>query len=258
MEKFPVDPTVEGKAESAFASEAVAPEPASASGVVSTAPAPASASAPRIIALDSEPVIHLCERDWRLAHLIRRLGPIEYYVSESGFANLAHSIIEQMLSTKVARTMDRRLRDLCGGQLAPEPLARLSVEEIRSIGVSQRKAENLHNLALTVSEEDLDALADLDDEEVLAWLKAIPGVGEWTANMFMIFQLERPDVLPVSDLTFRRAFEWLYGAPVDDANVQAVVCDLWRPWRSYAARYLYRALDEGLVGQGSAADVLGL
>ena len=221
--------------------------------------APGAASAtPTVIPLDSEPVRHLRERDWRMSRLIGRLGPIEYYVSESGFANLAHSIIEQMLSTKVAATMDRRLRELCGGQLAPEPLAALSVEQIRGIGVSQRKAENLHNLALTVTEEDLDALADLDDEGAEAWLKSIPGVGEWTANMFMIFQLQRPDVLPTSDLTFRRAFEWLYGASVEDAGVQTVVCDLWRPWRSYAARYLYRALDEGLVQQGSASEVLGV
>lgn len=212
----------------------------------------------KVISLDSEPVTHLHERDWRLAHLIDRLGPIEYYVSESGFANLAHSIIEQMLSTKVAATMDRRLRDLCGGELAPEPLAALSVEEIRSIGVSQRKAENLHNLALTVTEDDLTALADVSDEEARAWLVAIPGVGVWTADMFMIFQLERPDVLPLSDLSFRRAFEWLYGASVEDESVQTVVCDLWRPWRSYAARYLYQALNEGLTKQGSAVDVLGL
>ena len=220
--------------------------------------APGDAGTPTVIPLDSEPVRHLCERDWRMSRLIERLGPIEYYVSESGFANLAHSIIEQMLSTKVAATMDRRLRDLCGGRLAPEPLAALSVEQIRGIGVSQRKAENLHNLALTVTEEDLDALADLDDEAAEAWLMAIPGVGEWTANMFMIFQLQRPDVLPTSDLTFRRAFEWLYGASVEDTGVQTVVCDLWRPWRSYAARYLYRALDEGLMQQGSAPEVLGL
>ena len=212
----------------------------------------------KILATDSEPALHLRERDWRMGRLIERVGDIEYYVSESGFANLAHSIIEQMLSTKVAATMDRRLRDLCGGELAPEPLSKLTVEQIRGIGVSQRKAENLHNLALTVTEADLDALADLPDEEARAWLTAIPGVGTWTADMFMIFQLERPDVLPLSDLSFRRAFEWLYGAPVDDANVEAVVCDLWRPWRSYGARYLYQAQNMGLPRQGTAAEVLGL
>lgn len=212
----------------------------------------------KILATDSEPALHLRERDWRMGRLIERVGDIEYYVSESGFANLAHSIIEQMLSTKVAATMDRRLRDLCGGVLEPEPLAALTVEQIRGIGVSQRKAENLHNLALTVTEDDLDALADLPDEEARAWLVAIPGVGTWTADMFMIFQLERPDVLPLSDLSFRRAFEWLYGAPVDDENVQTVVCDLWHPWRSYGARYLYQAQNQGLVKQGTAAEVLGL
>ena len=212
----------------------------------------------RMIELDSEPIRHLCERDWRLARLIDRIGPIACYTSESGFSNLAHSIIEQMLSIKAAATIDARLRALCGGELAPEPLAALSVEQIRAVGVSQRKAQNLSYLAHHVTEEDLAALAELDDDAVAAWLMALPGVGVWTANMFMIFQLERPDVLPVSDLTFRRAFQWLYGAPAESADVQHVVCDLWRPYRSYAARYLYHALDLGLVDAGPAAEVLGL
>ena len=211
----------------------------------------------RVISAADVPVAHVCERDWRMAQLVRVIGPIEFYVSESGFANLAHSIIEQMLSIKAAATIDARLRDLCGGELAPEPLAALSVEQIRGVGVSRRKAENLHHLACTVTEADLDALATLPDAEVRAWLMALPGVGAWTADMFMMFQLERPDLLPVGDLTFRRAFEWLYGVPVEDANVQKVVCDLWRPYRSYAARYLYQALDTGLVAQGSAPEVLG-
>lgn len=211
-----------------------------------------------IIGLDDEPVVHLRERDWRLARLIERLGPIEHYRSESGFQNLAHSIIEQMLSVKAAATIEGRLRELCGGRVAPGPLAELSVEQIRSVGVSRRKAENLANLARTVSEEDLDALSGRSDEEVRAWLLALPGVGAWTCDMFMIFQLERPDVLPVGDLTFRRAFEWLYGAAVDDAGVRTVVCDLWRPYRSYAARYLYEALDEGLVAAAPARELLGL
>ena len=206
---------------------------------------------------DDEPVRYLCERDFRLRRLVGHTGEIEYYVSESGFANLAHSIIEQMLSVKVAATMERRLRELTGGELTPEALGRLSVEEIRGIGVSQRKADNLAWLAANVTEEDIASLADLGDEEVEEWLCSLPGIGEWTAHMFMLFSLERDDVLPKSDLTFRRSFEWLYGAPVDDAGVEAAVCDLWRPWRSYAARYLYHALDSGLVGSAPAGEVLG-
>ncbi|WP_294439460.1 DNA-3-methyladenine glycosylase [uncultured Slackia sp.] len=213
------------------------------------------ASTATIIDIDSPPVAHLRERDWRLARLIERIGSIECHASESGFANLAHSIIEQMLSTKVAATMDARLRDLCGGRIAPETLGALTVEEIRGIGVSKRKAECLANLARTVTERDLEALAGEDDETVHAWLTALPGIGEWTAHMFMLFHLNRPDVLPVSDLTFRKSFEWLYGAPVTDAGVRTVVCDLWRPYCSYAARYLYRALDLGLVVRGSAREV---
>ena len=221
---------------------------------MSTSPNPTTST----IGAESEPVAYLCERDWRLRKLVAHIGPIECYVSESGFANLAHSIIEQMLSVKVAATMESRLRALTGGALTPEALGALSVAQIRSIGVSQRKAENLHYLAHHVTEADIAALAGKGDEEVLAWLTALPGIGEWTAHMFMLFSLQRPDILPVSDLTFRRAFEWLYGAPVDDAGVQAAICDLWHPWCSYAARYLYHALDAGLVAQGCARELLGL
>lgn len=200
-----------------------------------------------IIRPDSEPVAYLRQRDWRLAQLIARIGPIEHQVSESGSANLAHSIIEQMMSTKVARTMDARLCALCGGAITPKALGALSVEQIRGIGVSQRKADNLANLARTVTEDNLAALAHMTDEQVASWLMALPGIGVWTAQMFMLFHLERPDVLPVSDLTFRKPFAWLYGVPVTDDNVRNVVCGLWHPYCSYAARYLYRALDTGLV-----------
>ena len=212
----------------------------------------------RVISPESEPVRYLCERDWRLAHLVAAVGPIEHYVSESGFQNLAHSIIEQMLSIKAAATIEGRLREACGGELTPDALAALSVDQIRATGVSGRKAQNLSTLACTVTEEDLAALDGLGDDEVAAWLRALPGVGPWTCQMFMMFYLERPDILPLGDLTFRRSFEWLYGVPVEDAHVQALVCDLWRPWRSYAARYLYRALDTGLVDRGPAAVVLGM
>ena len=210
-----------------------------------------------IITPEDAPVAYLRERDYRLRLLIEHVGAITCFVSESGFANLAHSIIEQMLSTKVAATMEQRLRALCGGQITPETLGALAVEDIRSIGVSQRKAESLAALAARVSEEDIAALADMSDDEVMAWLTALPGIGEWTAHMFMLFSLQRDDILPTSDLTFRRAFAWLYGTGVEEAGVRTAVCELWHPYSSYAARYLYVALDDGLVQAAPAAQLLG-
>lgn len=96
-------------------------------------------------------------------------------------------------------------------------------------------------------EQRLQALAALSDDEVRAALTAVRGIGRWTADMFLIFYLERPDVLPVEDGAVRQVFRWLYGAPLTDDNVREVVCSLWKPYLSTAVRYMYRALNMGLV-----------
>lgn len=85
----------------------------------------------------------------------------------------------------------------------------------------------------------------LPDDEVRSALTTARGIGRWTAGMFLIFFLERPDVLPVEDGTARQVFRWLYGAPLTDDNVSEVVCSLWKPYSSTAVRYMYRALNMG-------------
>lgn len=103
--------------------------------------------------------------------------------------------------------IEKRLKTLCGGKITPETLSAHSPEEIKTIGVSMRKAKNLNCLAIHVTNKDLDTLADKDDKEVYTWLTALPGIGEWTVHMFMIFHLNRLDISPVSDLTFRKSFD---------------------------------------------------
>lgn len=203
-------------------------------------------------------VKHLQEHDWRLGKLIDKIGELPPHIPRTGFENLAHSIIEQMLSTKVAAVMEERLFDACGGSITPECVSALSVEGIKGIDISRKKAESLHHLATSVEEKDLAGLAEMHDDEIEVWLTSLPGIGPWTTHMFMLFHLERPDILPVDDLTFRKAFEWLYGAPVTNPSVREVVCSLWKPYSSYAARYLYRALDTGLMDLGTASEVLGV
>ena len=127
-------------------------------------------------------------------------------IDRDGFLNLVGSTIEQMLSTKVATMIEKRLKTLCGGEITPETLSAHSPEEIKTIGVSMRKAKNLNCLAIHVTNKDLDTLADKDDKEVYTWLTALPGIGEWTVHMFMIFHLNRLDISPVSDLTFHKSF----------------------------------------------------
>ncbi len=123
----------------------------------------------------------------------------------------------------------------------------LSVEEFRSCGIAAHKAATLQELARTMPEPELWALAGLPDDGVRRALMAVHGIGRWTVDMFLIFYLGRPDVLPVEDGTVRQVFKWLYGAPLTDDNVREVVCSLWRPYSSTAVRYMYRALNMGLV-----------
>ena len=198
-------------------------------------------------------VAYLMERDWRLRHLIEAVGDLSYEVSGSAFEHVAHSVIEQMLSMKAGRAIEDRLRGLCGGEITGEAVLSLSLEEIRSCGIAARKAATLQELARTMPEQRLHSLAGLSDDEVRSALTAVRGIGRWTADMFLIFYLERPDVLPVEDGAVRQLFRWLYGAPLTDENVRQVVCSLWRPYSSTAVRYMYRALNSGFVLGESAS-----
>lgn len=198
-------------------------------------------------------VAYLMERDWRLRHLIEAVGDLSYEVSGSAFEHVAHSVIEQMLSMKVGRAIEDRLRGLCGGEITGEAVLSLSLEEIRSCGIAARKAATLQELARTMPEQRLHSLAGLSDDEVRSALTAVRGIGRWTADMFLIFYLERPDVLPVEDGAVRQLFRWLYGAPLTDENVRQVVYSLWRPYSSTAVRYMYKALNSGFVLGESAS-----
>ena len=205
-----------------------------------------------IISLDSPEVHYLQERDWRLAHLINHIGSMEYAKPESAFHCLAHSIIEQMLSMKAATTIEQRIIAVCNDDFCPSSILRTSKDELRNCGVSKRKAHYLHALAEYASNEDLEVLSELTDEDVRLTLMRIPGIGKWTCDMFLLFYLDRSDVLPIEDGAFRQAFRWLYGASVDNEDVRHVVCSLWKPYSSIAARYLYRALNSGISKSGSA------
>ncbi|MGI6033123.1 MAG: DNA-3-methyladenine glycosylase family protein [Coriobacteriales bacterium] len=209
-----------------------------------------------IIRQDSDEVRYLCERDWRLSHLISRLGDLEYRRAGSAFEALSHSIVEQMLSMKASAGIESRIRGACGGKISPDAVAALSVGELRECGISTRKAESLRALAEYAGGNDLEQLCGAPEDEIRSELMALPGIGRWTCDMFLLFYAGRPDVLPVEDGALRQSFEWLYCAPLGDPAVRQVVCSLWRPYSSYAVRYLYRALNKGLVKQGPPKGVL--
>jgi DNA-3-methyladenine glycosylase II len=163
------------------------------------------------------------------------------------YGALVRAIVGQQLSVSAARSIYGRLTDRFAGK-PPTPLQILEdePEELRAAaGLSRAKVSYLRSLAEhTISGElELERLDDLDDDAVIAELVAVKGLGLWTAQMFLMFHLERPDVLPVGDLGIRRAIERAYeldGLP--DAPAMEEIAQPWRPYRTLACRYLWRSL----------------
>jgi DNA-3-methyladenine glycosylase II len=167
------------------------------------------------------------------------------------YGALLRSIVGQQLSTRAARTIFERLKALFGGRTpAPRELLDTDPEELRRVGLSRSKVAFLRDLAEHVEDRELrlDRLAELPDEEVLEQLTAIKGLGPWTVQMFLIFHLGRPDVLPVGDLGIRRAVQVEYGLEeLPSPGELERIAEAWRPHRSLACLYLWRSLDKRTV-----------
>lgn len=191
----------------------------------------------------------LCDKDKRFAKLFSIIGPINYEPHHDPYAFLVHEIIEQMLSVKVARKIYQRLEVLCGGTINPTTISSLSNEDIRGIGTSKSKVAYIRSLTDSVVSEKLDfeEIALLSDMDAISKLTSIRGIGTWTAKMFLIFVLDRQDILPYEDKAFLQGYGWLY--KTNDTSQDAVVkkCKKWKPYSSIASRYMYRAVDLGLT-----------
>jgi DNA-3-methyladenine glycosylase II len=200
----------------------------------------------------SEADEHLRSVDHVLRRLIDERGPIDPDTDRRGsrpdaYQALARAIVGQQLSTKAARSIYDRLTELFGGRTpSPAELLAADPEDVRSVGLSRSKVAYLRSLAEHVESGELELarLSELSDDDVSAQLTAVKGLGQWTADMFLIFHLRRPDVLPVGDLGIRRAVERAYDLPeIPDAAKVLEVGEPWRPNRSLASLYLWRSLD---------------
>jgi DNA-3-methyladenine glycosylase II len=175
------------------------------------------------------------------------LGDPSARLSPDLYGALVRSIVGQQLSTKAAVAIYGRLMDRYGGR-TPTPAEVLAddPDELRiAAGLSHAKVAYLRSLAEHVLEGALrlDRLEQLSDEEVIAELTAVRGIGTWSAHMFLMFQLQRPDVLPVGDLGIRRAFMVRYGfAKLPGAAEMEQIAESWRPYRTLACRFLWRSL----------------
>ncbi len=188
---------------------------------------------------------HLCAADPRLAELITNIGAFQLQREGHGFATLIDAIVSQQISVKAANAIMKRIVAHVG-ELRPETVLACTPESLRALGVSNQKASYILDLASHVASGklDLDRLAQLDDESVIAQLVQVKGIGRWTAEMYLIFSLGRPDVLPVADLGLRQAVQRLYALEeLPKAAQIRSIAEPWRPYRTMATWYLWRSLN---------------
>jgi len=185
-----------------------------------------------------------------LAGLIAGFGDAALGSRGDPFTTLARSIVGQQISVKAAQSVwDRFSTAVCAGtpqSITPVAVMAMSVAQLRACGLSQRKAEYLGDLAQRFDQGDLlpARWPAMDDEAVIAELIRVRGIGRWTAEMFLIFNLLRPDVLPLDDIGLLRAMglHWLQGVTPTRAQAQDLA-QRWVPWRTAATWYLWRSLD---------------
>lgn len=209
--------------------------------------------------LNSPEIKKLCAADKRLALVIRHYGELSYRTDPDPLTHTVENIVGQMLSSKAATAIAERLYKLCSGVITADTLLQLDVPALRGIGLSGNKAGYILNIALMVKKQPdfFDSLYELPDDEVIRQLTALRGIGTWSAKMYLIFVLDRPDVLPFEDGAFLQAYKWLYAT--NDFKPKSIKekCAPWSPFSSIAARYMYRALDHGLTRDAALSEKIG-
>lgn len=217
----------------------------------------AQGSAPRTLTARSirTAVDALRAADPKMARAIDVVGPCALKPRREGthFDHLARAIVYQQLSGSAAATIYGRFEVRCGDGTPPSPDAVLAhdMDTLRSCGLSGAKAKAIQDLALHVVDGRLvlDAVDTMDDEAVIESLVRVRGVGRWTAQMFLMFRLWRPDVLPVLDLGVRKGAQRIYNTRVmPDAERLEKIARKWRPWSSIASWYCWRVLDAENAG----------
>ncbi|WP_427113083.1 DNA-3-methyladenine glycosylase family protein [Megasphaera sueciensis] len=198
---------------------------------------------------NTKSVQYLCRKDKRLAKVISMVGNITYIPYEDGFAFLIHEIIEQMLSIKAGQKIYDRLEQLCNGVITPSAISVLRNNDIRNTGTSSSKVCYIKNIANIIIDGSLvlENLNNLSDLQVIKELTTLKGIGNWTAKMYLIFVLNRANILPFEDVAFLQSYQWLYKiSEFSSVNVKKR-CKKWEPYSSIASRYMYQALDLGLT-----------
>ncbi|HLI84933.1 MAG TPA: DNA-3-methyladenine glycosylase [Bryobacteraceae bacterium] len=197
-------------------------------------------------AISGSALDHLRRADPVLCEIINRVGEYRIEFREPSFESLVRSIIFQQLSGRVARVIFDRVAAAAGGRLTPRTILKLRPARLRSAGLSARKTAYIRDLARHTRDGKVvfEKLPELPDTEVIEQLTIVKGIGVWTAHMFLIFALRRPDVLPTGDLGIRAAIRKAYGleALPKPAEIETLG-QSWRPYCSVASWYLWRSLE---------------
>jgi len=189
----------------------------------------------------------LTKRDPVIGALIKRHGPcgLADAQHEDAFVALVHAIVSQQLSTKAAATIAGRFDALFDGRPNPSAVARVQDEQLRAVGLSTQKVRYIRDLCARITDGSLpvQTLNELHDEDVIQSLTQVKGIGRWTAEMFLMFRLHRPDVLPVDDLGILKAVQRAYGLrKMPRPERLTKIGEPWRPYRSVACWYLWASL----------------
>lgn len=198
----------------------------------------------------SQTYIDHLSKDKRLAAILREMEPISLKRSENVCMDLCSSIMSQQLSVKVARVFHQRFIQLLGTEDPhPSQITAISYEQLRSIGLSNAKANYVHNVARFAVEEGMEIkkLERMDNEALIEFFTRIKGVGRWTAEMLLMFTLGREDVFAVDDLGIQQAMIKLYKLKVEDKKQLRIkmlkLSDKWAPYRTYACLHLWKWKD---------------
>jgi len=191
-------------------------------------------------------VNHLKKCDPVLRAIIERVGPCRMEYGPAEFHSLAEAIVYQQLNGKAAVTIFNRFAALAGEPLTPEGILKLTDEQLRSVGLSKQKSAYLKDLAAKTAAGQLDfaRLPELSDEEVIQHLTQVKGIGVWTAHMFLMFSLRRPNVLPTGDYGVQMAVKKHYKKrKLPKPKDMEKIARAWEPYRSVACWYMWRSLD---------------
>jgi DNA-3-methyladenine glycosylase II len=221
-------------------------------------------------------VLHLKKSDRLLRAIIERVGPCRMEFGEPTFHSLAEAIVYQQLNGKAAATIFKRFTELTGDPVTPKGILKVSAEQLRAVGLSKQKSSYLFDMAERTHRGELNfsKLAEMTDDDVIEHLTQVKGVGVWTAHMFLMFTLQRPNVLPTGDFGIRMAMHRHYldrgakrknGAAAMKNNTKIAktpkvkitlpspeqmekIAKRWEPYRSIACWYLWRSLDTKTIG----------